>query len=63
MVNWQGVPFITSGAVSGNWWRGTRWGTPEGFTVLELAGGKAKWHYETYGWHSPSPDRDPYATT
>ena len=58
-VYWRDTPFITSGAVSGNWWRGTRWGTPEGFTVVELAGGAAHWHYETYGWKSPAPDPDP----
>ncbi len=61
VVQWHGTPFITSGAVSGNWWHGSRWGTPEGFTVLELANGKAQWRYETYGWHSPSPSPDPYA--
>jgi Icc protein len=61
VVRWQGVPFITSGAVCGNWWQGSRWGTPEGFTVLELAGGKAQWHYETYGWHAANPTKDPYA--
>ena len=58
-VFWRNVPFITSGAVSGNWWRGSRWGTPEGFTVLELAGGTAHWHYETYGWRSAEPTPDP----
>ena len=30
-VDWHGVPYITGGAVSGNWWQGTRLGTPEGF--------------------------------
>ena len=57
-VYWRDVPYITSGAVSGNWWRGSRWGTPEGFTVLELAGGIARWHYETYGWKSPEATPD-----
>ena len=61
VVNWQGTPFITSGAVCGNWWHGPRWGSPEGFTVLELSGGKAQWRYETYGWRSTAPTRDPYA--
>ncbi len=61
LVRWQGVPYLTSGAVCGNWWNGSRWGTPEGFTVLDLSAGKAQWHYETYGWKSPSPARDPYA--
>ena len=63
VVQWHGAPFITSGAVSGNWWRGSRWGTPEGFTVLDLASGKAQWHYETYGWHSPAPSHDPYSAS
>lgn len=58
-VFWRNVPFITSGAVSGNWWRGSRWGTPEGFTVLELSGGIARWNYMTYGWQSPEPEPDP----
>ncbi len=26
-VEWHGVPYITSGAISGNWWKGTRMGT------------------------------------
>jgi Icc protein len=54
-VYWRNVPYITSGAVCGNWWRGPLLGTPEGFTVLELAGGKVDWHYETYGWSSVAP--------
>lgn len=58
-VFWRDTPYITSGAVSGNWWHGSRWGTPEGFTVLELAGGKVSWHYETYGWQSPDATSDP----
>ena len=59
-VFWRNTPYITSGAVCGNWWRGSRWGTPEGFTVLELANGAAHWHYETYGWQSPSPTPAPH---
>jgi len=58
-VFWRNTPYITSGAVCGNWWRGSRWGTPEGFTVVELAGGTARWHYETYGWKSAAPEPDP----
>ncbi len=58
-VFWRGIPYITSGAVCGNWWHGSRWGTPEGFTVVELAGGAAHWRYETYGWKSPDATPDP----
>ena len=54
-VLWHGVPYITSGAVCGNWWKGTRLGTPEGFTVVSVANGKATTHYETYGFHSIAP--------
>ena len=58
-VLWRNTPYITSGAVCGNWWHGSRWGTPEGFTVLDLANGIPHWRYETYGWHSVAPETDP----
>lgn len=54
-VDWQGVPYITSGAVCGNWWHGTRLGTPEGFTVVSLRSGKLTTRYETYGFQSAAP--------
>ena len=54
-VDWHGVPYITSGAVSGNWWHGTRLGTPEGFTVVSLRGGRLTTRYETYGFQSVDP--------
>ena len=60
-VYWRNIPFITSGAVCGNWWNGSRWGTPEGFTAIELDRGAIHWHYETYGWHSAAPIPDPLA--
>ena len=54
-VTWHGIPYITSGAVSGNWWRGIRMGTPEGFTVVSISGGKLTTRYETYGFRSIAP--------
>lgn len=54
-VEWQGVPYITSGAVSGNWWHGTHLGTPEGYTVVSVRGGKLTTRYETYGFKSVEP--------
>jgi len=54
-VEWHGVPYITSGAVSGNWWKGTHMGAAEGFTVVSLRGGKLTTRYETYGFHSVDP--------
>jgi hypothetical protein len=32
---------ISCGAVSGNWWHGTRQGTPDVFTVVSPRNGKA----------------------
>jgi Icc protein len=54
-VEYKGVPYITSGAVSGNWWRGTRMGFPEGFTVVTVERGKLATRYETYGFKSVDP--------
>jgi 3',5'-cyclic-AMP phosphodiesterase len=58
-VYWRNTPYITSGAVCGNWWKGSRWGTPEGFTIVELEAGRAQWRYDTYGWHTVAPEADP----
>ena len=54
-VIWKGVPYITSGAICGNWWKGTHLGTPEGFTVVTVANGKLTTRYETYGFKSVAP--------
>ena len=51
-VDWLGIPYITSGAVCGNWWKGVRMGTPEGFTVVSLRGGRLSTRYETYGFRA-----------
>jgi len=55
-VEWHGIPYITSGAVCGNWWKGTRMGTPEGFTVVSVANGKLTTRYETSGFKTVAPD-------
>ena len=55
-VDWRGIPYITSGAVCGNWWKGTRMGTPEGFTVVSLANGKLTTRYETTGFKTVAPE-------
>lgn len=51
-VSYKGTQYITSGAVCGNWWRGPRLGTPEGFTVVSLREGRLSARYETYGFHA-----------
>ncbi|MDE1155455.1 MAG: metallophosphoesterase [Acidobacteriaceae bacterium] len=55
VVTWHGVPYITSGAVSGNWWHGTRLGAAEGYTVVSVRNGKLQTRYETYGFKSVEP--------
>ena len=54
-IVWHNIPYMTGGAVSGNWWKGTRLGTPEGFTVVRVADGKMNVRYETYGFQSIDP--------
>jgi 3',5'-cyclic AMP phosphodiesterase CpdA len=55
-VEWKGVPYITSGAICGNWWQGTRMGTPEGFTVVTVANNRLTTRYETYGFKAVNPN-------
>jgi Icc protein len=49
-VEYKGCQFMTSGAVCGNWWKGPRDGTPEGFAVITVAGDTVTSRYETYGF-------------
>jgi 3',5'-cyclic AMP phosphodiesterase CpdA len=58
IVLWKGVPYITSGAVCGNWWHGPYLDHPEGFTVVSVTGGKVTTRYETYGFKSVDPQAD-----
>lgn len=51
-VEFNGITYITGGAVSGNWWKGIHEGTPEGFTVCTVKDGKLTTRYETYGFHA-----------
>ena len=56
-VAYKGTQYITSGAVCGDWWRGPRLGTPEGFSVISLRNGRLSTRYETYGFHSIVPQK------
>jgi 3',5'-cyclic AMP phosphodiesterase CpdA len=58
-VVWKGKTFLTSGAVCGNWWRGSRLGIPEGFTVVHLHNGRFSTEYVTYGFKSADPTAGP----
>jgi Icc protein len=55
VVDYKTTRYITSGAVCGNWWRGPRMGTPEGYSVIRINDGKATVRYETYGFTSIAP--------
>jgi predicted phosphodiesterase len=49
-IEYQGCQYITSGAVSGGWWRGDRNGNQPGYGVLTVTGDRISWVYKTYGW-------------
>ena len=54
-INFNGVHFITCGAVCGNYWKGPFLGYPEGFGVVDLgADGSVAFDYRTYGWKAVS---------
>ncbi len=55
LICWGGTTFVTGGAVSGKWWRGSWQGTPEGFAVLTLRGERIDWEYVSYGWKARRP--------
>jgi hypothetical protein len=54
-IEYGGTTFITSGAVSGKWWRGAYHGYPEGFGVVTLAANSFQYEYHTYGWVAQRP--------
>ncbi len=55
-VEYNGCQFITSGAVSGNWWKGKRLSHAEGYGLIEVANGQFNWSYRTYGFVAdPAP--------
>ena len=55
-VLWRGIPYITSGAICGNWWHGSRMGTPEGFTVVSVRNGQLTTRYEPTGFQTIAPE-------
>lgn len=52
-IDYNGVAYISSGAVSGNWWQGRRDDCDEGYGVVDLYddGGFA-YEYMNYGWRA-----------
>jgi 3',5'-cyclic AMP phosphodiesterase CpdA len=47
---YNGVHYISGGAVSGAWWEGPRNGHPEGYATIDFDGDGFTWNYHTYGW-------------
>ena len=55
LIRWQGITFVTGGAVCGKWWRGAWFGTEPGYNVVTLRGNHVEWEYVEYGWTSRRP--------
>ncbi len=49
-VYYNGIHYITGGAVSAQWWQGKRFGMDEGFLKIDVSGEDFKWEYIDYGW-------------
>jgi 3',5'-cyclic-AMP phosphodiesterase len=54
-IRWQNTTFLCGGAICGNWWRGPRYGTQEGFSVIKLTGDHMDYQYIGYGWTARRP--------
>jgi len=46
----DGIHFITGGAVSGRWWKGSNQGFEEGFMYISFGTDDFSWRYVDYGW-------------
>ncbi|MFT3827993.1 MAG: metallophosphoesterase [Chitinophagaceae bacterium] len=50
-IQYNGVTYISNGAVSGNWWKGVRYKTDNGYAVVNLYDdGTFDNEYISYGW-------------
>ena len=51
-IIYKNTHFITAGAVSARWWKGSYSGFPEGFAVIDVTENNFKWNYESFGWQT-----------
>jgi 3',5'-cyclic AMP phosphodiesterase CpdA len=52
-IDLNGISYINSGAVCGNYWKGPMMGCPEGFGVVDVGtDGSFNFDYRTYGWQA-----------
>ena len=49
-IYYNGIRYITAGAVSSNWWNGPRNGMEEGFVKVDVSNNDFKWEYVDFGW-------------
>lgn len=49
-IYYNGIHYITGGAVSSQWWQGTRFGMEEGFLKIDVSGEDFEWEYVDFGW-------------
>lgn len=50
-VQYNGIHYITGGAVCSKWWHGKRLGMEEGFLNIHVDGEEFSWEYVDYGWN------------
>lgn len=52
-IELDGIRYLNSGAVCGNWWKGAQLGCPEGFLVVDTQpDGRFSTEYKPYGWQA-----------
>jgi 3',5'-cyclic AMP phosphodiesterase CpdA len=49
-VNYNGIHYITGGAVCAGWWDGPRFGMEEGFVKINVSKDNFEWEYVDYEW-------------
>jgi len=49
-IYYNGVHYITGGAVCSSWWNGPRYGMEEGFLKIDVTGENFDWEYVDFGW-------------
>lgn len=49
-IYYNGIHYITGGAVCSSWWQGTRYGLEEGFLKVDVCGEQFDWEYIDFGW-------------
>ena len=55
-IQYNGIHYITGGAVCAQWWEGPRFGMEEGFMQINITGNNFSWKYIDFGWDVESND-------